>query len=232
MTPRLLCAVLALLPAIAFAQAAPRRPLLIEGKQSLYQRVIARPGATLSAQPDGQNAHPVPGFTVYYVYAKPPGSSDGARVEVGRSADGHPEGWLQASKAIEWKHAMVAAFTNPAGRQPVLFLRTERDERLLMMDGQAGQRADALRTAATAPGADPGPVLAVEPAAAVDFARNFYLMPILSAERIEREVGPPLRLLEVISAPAEAARPVRAAVAVQGRRRLRARHNDQHAALH
>ncbi len=206
MTPRLLCAVLALLPAIAFAQAAPRRPLLIEGKQSLYQRVIARPGATLSAQPDGQNAHPVPGFTVYYVYAKPPGSSDGARVEVGRSADGHPEGWLQASKAIEWKHAMVAAFTNPAGRQPVLFLRTERDERLLMMDGQAGQRADALRTAATAPGADPGPVLAVEPAAAVDFARNFYLMPILSAERIEREVGPPLRLLEVISAPAEAAR--------------------------
>ena len=92
---RMLIAILTLLPALALAQAAPRTPLLIEGKQSLYQRVIARPGATLSAQPDGQNAHPVPGFTVYYVYAKPPGSGDTVRIEVGRTADGHPEGWLQ-----------------------------------------------------------------------------------------------------------------------------------------
>jgi len=207
MTLRLLSALLALWPTLALAQAAPRAPLLIEGKQSLFQRVIARPGATLSPQPDGQNAHPVPGFTVYYVYAKPPGGGDTARIEVGRSADGRPEGWLQAGKAIEWKHTMVAAFTNPAGRQPVLFLKTERDERLMMMDGQAGQRADALRSAAMVPGGDPGPVVAVEPATAVDFARNFYLMPILSAERIEREFGPPLRLLEVISAPAEAQRP-------------------------
>jgi hypothetical protein len=206
MTLRLL-AVLLLLPALAFAQVAPRTPLLIEGKQSLFQRVIARPGATLSPRPDGQGAHPVPGFTVYYVYARPPGGGDAARIEVGRTADGRPEGWLEGAKAIEWKHAMVAAFTNPAGRQPVLFLRSERDERLLMMDSQAGQRARDLRATAAAAGADPGPVIAVEPAAVVDFSRNFYLMPILSAERIEREFGPPLRLLEVISAPAEPRRP-------------------------
>jgi len=211
MTPRLLAVLMALLPTLTWAQGVPRTPLLIEGKQSLYQRVIARPGATLSPRPDGQDAHPVPGFTVYYVYARPPG--DAARIEVGRTADGRPEGWLQAGKAIEWKHAMVAAFTSPAGRQPVLFLKSERDERLLMMDSQAGQRARDLRAAAVAPGtsaerrADPGPVIAVEPAAAVDFARNFYLMPILSAERIEREFGPPLRLLQVISAPAEPQRP-------------------------
>lgn len=203
MTLRLLAFLL--LPVLAHAQAAPRTPLLVEGKQSLYQRVIARPGATLSSRPDGQGAHPVPGFTVYYVYARPPG--DAARIEVGRTADGHPEGWLEGAKAIEWKHAMVAAFTSPAGRQPVLFLRSERDERLLMMDREAGQRAQTLRAAAAAPGGDPGPVIAVEPAAAIDFSRNFYLMPILSAERIEREFGPPLRLLQVISAPAEPQRP-------------------------
>lgn len=208
MTLRLLIALTALLPALAFAQAAPRTPLLIEGKQSLFQRVIARPGATLSPRPDGQGARPVPGFTVYYVYARPPGDagrSETGRIEVGRTADGRPEGWLEGAKAIEWKHAMVAAFTSPAGRQPVLFLRSERDERLLMMDSQAGQRARDLRAAAA--GADPGPVIAMEPAAAIDFSRNFYLMPILSAERIEREFGPPLRLLEVISAPAEPQRP-------------------------
>ena len=73
---------LLLLPALAAAQTPaaqtpatpPRHPLLIEGKQSLYQRVIVRPGATLSAQPDGAGATPVPGFTVFYVYARPQGA--------------------------------------------------------------------------------------------------------------------------------------------------------------
>ena len=197
MMVRLFALFFMLLPAAAFSQA--RTPLLIAGKQSLLQRVIARPGATLSAAADGQGAKPVPGFTVFYVYTRPASG----RIEVGRSADGRIAGWIEAEKAIEWKHTMIAAFTSPAGRQPVLFLRSEQDERLLMLDAQAGARADALRRAATAPGADPGPVLAVEPANAVDFARRFYLMPILSAQRIEREFGPPLRLLEVISAPAE-----------------------------
>lgn len=207
MTVRTLALLMALIPCLAAAQPA-RAPLLIEGKQSLYQRVITRPGATLSAQPDGQNARPVPGFSVFYVYARPAG---GARIEVGRTADGHAEGWLPADKAIDWKHTMVAEFTNPAGRQPVLFLRSEINERELMLDGQAGQRADALRTAATAAGAPPGPVLAIEPATAIDFAHHFYLMPILSAQRIEREMGPPLRLLEVITAPAEPPAPPPAA---------------------
>ena len=199
---RILAALLWLLPAVALAQAA-RTPLLIEGKQSLYQRVIARPGATLSAGPDGTGTQPVPGFTVYYVYARQGG--DAGRIEVGRTA-GRSEGWLPAAKAIDWKHTMVAAFTNPAGRQPVLFLRSERDQRLLMLDAKAGEKAQALRTAAQS-GGDPGPVLAIEPSRVVDFARNFYLMPILSAVRIEREFGPPLRLLEVISAPADPPRP-------------------------
>ncbi len=201
---RLLTGVLILLPTLTLAQQANRVPMLIEGKQSLYQRVISRPGATLSAQPNGQGARPVPGFTVYYVYARqPPAGGDAGRIEVGRTSDGHIEGWLQTAKAIDWKHTMIATFTNPAGRKPVLFLRSAREQQLLMMDGQAGQRAEALRSAATAPGGDPGPVVGIEPATVVDFARNFYLMPILSAQRIEREFGPPLRLLEVISAPAE-----------------------------
>ena len=186
---------------------ASRAPLLMPGKQSLYQRVIARPGATLSAAADGAGARSVPGFTVFYVYARPAGA-DG-RIEVGRTADGRAEGWLEAAKAIDWKHTMVAAFTNPAGRQPLLFLRTEQDQRLLMMDAQAGQKAAALRATAQAagPAGNAGPVLAIEPQRVVDFSRNFYLMPILSAERVEREFGPPLRLLEVISAPAEPPRP-------------------------
>lgn len=203
MIARLLAILICLAPGLALAQ--QRTPLLIEGKQSLYQRIIARPGATLSATPDGRGARPVPGFTVYYVYTRP--AEAAARIEVGRTADGRVEGWLEAERAIEWRHTMVAAFTNPAGRQPVLFLRSERDERLLMLDGNAGAQGERLRAAAAAPNGDPGPVIAIEPPNAIDFSQHFYLMPILGAQRIEREAGPPLRLLEVISAPAEAQRP-------------------------
>ena len=199
MLRRAILLALLLLPGMAAAQT--RHPLLIAGKQSLYQRVIARPGATLSPRSDGAGATPVPGFTVFYVYAGP----EGGRIEVGRSSEGRPEGWMEADKSIEWKHTMIAAFTNRAGRDPVLFLKSELDERTLILDGQAGQRADALRQAAS--GSDPGPVLAIEPATTVDFARHFYLMPILAAQRIEREFGPPLRLLEVISAPSDPPRP-------------------------
>jgi len=161
--------------------------------------VIARPGATLSPGVEGTGAHPVPGFTVFYVY------TIGARLEVGRTADGHVDGWIEAEKAIPWKHTMVAAFTNPAGRQPVLFLGDPAAERSLITDEHAGDRANTLR--ANAQSGAPGPVLAMEPARVVDFAHNFYLMPILSAERVEREIGGPSRLLEVISAPADAAAP-------------------------
>ncbi len=199
---RLLAALLLLAAPAALAQApAGRTPLLLPGKQSLYQRVVTRPGATLSAQPGLTDGHPVPGFSVFYVYAK-----QGNALEIGATADGHTAGWIAADRAIEWQHTMIAAFTNPSGRTPVLFLDSERNERLLMLDAQAGERAAALRAAAAsaaAAHADAAPVLAVEPANHVDFAHNFYLMPIIDAQTVEREFGPPLRLLQVISVPSQ-----------------------------
>lgn len=201
----------ALLPARADAQSpasqpapapAPppgqRAPLLLEGKTTLYQRVIARPGAQVSPRPDPAGAKPVPGFSIYYVYAKPAGW-----IEVGPAADGRTIGFLAAAQAIEWKHTLVGAFTNNAGRQPVLFLDTDHNERELMLDDHAGEAAERLRRDALA--GNPGPVVAVEPSGQfVDIDHNFYLLPILSGQIVERDAGPPLRLLEVISAPAEA----------------------------
>jgi hypothetical protein len=46
-------------------------------------------------------------------------------------------------------------------------------------------------------------VTALEPEAFVDISRNFYLLPILSAEVVERPGLPSARLLEIASAPAE-----------------------------
>lgn len=196
-------AFLLLLPGLASAQtppAQPAKPLIMVGKKTLFQRVIVRPGAMLSPGPAAKDAKPVPGFSVFYVYARQGGEH--GWVEVGRTSGGQIDGWIPTDQVIDWRHAMVGAFTNPAGRQRVLFLRTRQDEQNLILANNPGQAAAKLSAGVAA--GQPGPVLAEEPPNYVDISRNFYLLPIISAEQIQREVGPPMRLLEVLSAPAAA----------------------------
>jgi hypothetical protein len=184
------------------ARAAPAAPLLMPGKRSLFQRVIVRPGAMLFPRPGVGTPRPVPGFTVFYVYdRRQDGAQRAAWLQVGRGTDGNVEGWIVAERAIDWLHAMVAAFTDRAGRTPVLFLETEQDARRLILDARAGERAKRLLEAARA--GQPGPVIAIEPENFIDISKQFYLLPILRAQVIDREVGGSLRLLEVVSATAD-----------------------------
>ena len=48
------------------ADAADRAPLLMEGKKTLYQRVLSRPGALLRREPAGPGAEQ-PAMTRFYV---------------------------------------------------------------------------------------------------------------------------------------------------------------------
>jgi serine/threonine-protein kinase PpkA len=189
-------AALALTSPIGRAQI--RAPLLIAGKRSLFQRVIIKPGAILYSGPGNGKTRPIPGFSVYFVYTK---SSDGNWIEIGRAADGTVDGWVATPKAIEWAHTMIASFATYGEREPVLFLQTKDDARRLMLDPNPGQRAAAMRAAAKA--GNPGAVVAIEPEKYVDIGKNFYLLPIRSATLMDREIGGSVRLLEVVSAPAE-----------------------------
>lgn len=184
------------MPAEAPAQGA--RPLLIEGKQNLYQRVITRPGATLMAEPrGGAAAQPIPGFSVFYVYARRDGF-----IQVGEAMDGQTRGWVQADRTIDWNTTLILAFTNPAGRERAMFFREPLAPRQLWLAGRDRvSEARALREAAEAN--RDGPVIALEPANHVDITQQFYLLPVLSHDRIETERGDDTLLLEVISAPAE-----------------------------
>jgi serine/threonine-protein kinase PpkA len=168
---------------------------LIPGKTTLFQRVILRPGATLHAQPGAAQGRPAAGFSVAHVYARRDGW-----IEIGREADGRVDGWVREDRAIDWRHAMVGAFTNPAGRERAMFLREAAGLRGLLTSPQMTQEAAALRAAAGQPGS---PVLALEPETFIDIQRNFYLLPILEAETVQRRDGTQMRMLEVISAPAE-----------------------------
>jgi serine/threonine-protein kinase PpkA len=189
---------------IAMAADAPRQPKKMEGKQTLFQRVIVRPGAMLYPSPQASGGQPVPGFSVFYVYDRR-GEGDDAWVEVGRAADGQTQGWIRGAKLIDWKHTIIAAFTNPAGRGRTLFFRQESDLRSVVQNPNAGQEAARLRADALAN--RPGPVIALEPENYVDITRNFYLFPVLNAQEMETGQDNPTRLLELISAPADQQRP-------------------------
>lgn len=185
---------------------AQRRPLLMEGRATLYQRVILRPGATLSPRPEaGAQARPVPGFSVFYVYARQ-GSGPEAWLELGPAQDGRTAGWVQAARAVDWKQTMVLAFNNPAGRERAMFFREAEAPRRLWLDVRGGA-AEAARLRGAAQAGQEGPVIALEPETFVDITRQFYLLPILSADTVQNEAAQDARLLEVISAPAQAQRP-------------------------
>lgn len=195
-------------PPAATAQpaASQRRPLPMEGRTTLYQRVILRPGATLSARPEASApSRPTPGFGIFYVYARQ-GSGPEAWLEIGPAQDGETVGWVQAARAVDWKQTMVLAFNNPAGRDRAMFFRDAAAPRRLWLDTRGGA-AEAARLRQAAASGQEGPVIALEPETFVDITRQFYLLPILSAEVVQNERLQESRLLEVISAPAQPQRP-------------------------
>lgn len=159
-------------PTPAFAQ---DRPLLVEGRQTVYQRVLTRPGAAQHVAPDAARTGDYPAFQPLYVYAR-----QGDWIQVGPSISGAPEAWVPASDVVEWRQNIVGAFTNPAGRQRSILFETEErlrwllnHEALLQMQNQMLAEAD---TDLLSPERQ---MVAVEPAEYVDIADRLYLMPIL-----------------------------------------------------
>jgi hypothetical protein len=188
------------------AQTGERRPLLMEGRTTLYQRVILRPGAQIAPRPEANApSDPTPGFGVFYVYARQGSGADGW-LEIGAALDGRTQGWVRAERTMDWKQTMVLAFNNPAGRDRAMFFRDAETPRALWLNTRGGA-AEAARLREAANTNAEGPVIALEPENFIDITRQFYLLPILSAQRVENESAQEARLLEVISAPAQQAPP-------------------------
>jgi hypothetical protein len=188
----LICIIAALAAPLQARADGPPRALPQEGRPTLYQRIITRPGAKLYARPGEASGQPLAGFEVLYVFNRATGW-----VQVGRSAQGQPFGWVKEEATILWYHAMVVEFDKPEGRDKVVFLRDEADALTLIHDPDPAARARALAAAAQAH--DPGPVVAVEPDGYADIQHRFYLMPVLHAELQDLESGS-LRLVEIAAA--------------------------------
>jgi serine/threonine-protein kinase PpkA len=177
-------------------QAQPK-PLLQDGKKSLYQRVLTTPDCAMHEQIAGANGQSIPAFSRYYVYERSENNGQ-SWVRVGPDTQGNSAGWLDEACTVEWKMQLTLAFTNPADRNPVLFFES-RDKAEQLVDSEMPAMAlEPILAELDAKGTASG-VLAREPELAVDQRQSFYLLPIFEAQELYTQAGEPMRVLNVAS---------------------------------
>jgi len=196
---------LALLPGLSPASAAeaPSQPLLMAGKQSLYQRVLAIPGARLSRKPGWRSEQDVTPFTAYYVYGRE-ASAGRDWLQVGTDRFGGTVGWLAADQTLEWNQGLTVAFRDPLDHDRALLFR-DADSLAKLAEKHDGKAYQALYEQALAGTlAKDSPVVAIQPATHIDIQKDFYLVPI--REHRETFLGSEkARLLRVASVPLQLA---------------------------
>jgi hypothetical protein len=204
-------AITLLVGALGTATAQVTRPLTLEGKRALYQRVIAVPGAGMvtTAGASMRQAQPVVPFTVFYVYER--ARVDGREwLHVGLDSTGDVRGWLPSEQGVDWRQTLTVSFKDPAD-QPRVPLFADRDQLKSMAENFDASTYGELRQRAIDGDVGDSGVIAVQPDGFVDIRRNFYLVPILSHEDVL--VGNyQARLLEVASVPLDYPDPYRAGI--------------------
>lgn len=172
------------------------QPLLMPGKEALYQRVLAVPGARLATAAGSAGGRAVTPFTAYYVYAR----KDDGWLQVGTDRHGKTDGWLRAQDTITWAQGLTVAFRAAEGGDRALLFRDADSIRELAKTrdlttyGKLHSAAEAGETLADSP------VVAIQPAGKLDIRENFYLVPILSHEDVYLG-SEQARLLKVSSVP-------------------------------
>ncbi|MEN8106682.1 MAG: vWA domain-containing protein [Pseudomonadota bacterium] len=175
------------------------KPLLMEGKRSLYQRVLTVPGARLFTKPGAQGRAAVEPFTAFYVYTRRAhGGSDW--VEVGTDRHGTRAGWLPVADAIEWNHGLTAAFRDPANHDRVLLFEDSDSLHQLAQQHDLEVYERLYGEAVHGQLSADSPVVAIQPPGYIDIREDFYLVPIHRYEDVYLG-SEKARLLQVSSVP-------------------------------
>jgi len=194
-----LAAAAACLPSTrVWAQA--RTPLLIDGKKTLFQRVLTRPGAALSPKPGAPAGKAIDPFTAFFVYEK---VADAGKswLLVGAGSDGKTLGYLPETDGVPWRHTMTVAFAVPTNRERVLFFRDKAALSGFIDSPNAASESQRIAKEITAKGTlgATNPVIAAEPEKYVDVQQQFYLLPVLEAASTVLKSGFRARVVKVAS---------------------------------
>lgn len=173
------------------------QPLKQEGKQTLFQRVLSTPTCALSDVAGKADGKQIPAFSRYYVYARQTVNNQ-EWLQVGPDEFGKTVGWLDANCAVPWNIQMTLTFTNPVGRDPLLFFK---DKTALEGIISSDKKADSIKHIRDnlAKTGNAENIVAQEPKEFVDFQKNFYLLPILQGEEVMNNDGFYERILEIAS---------------------------------
>lgn len=183
------------------AEAAAQVPLLIDGKQTLYQRILVRERSAAHSAPGQPTDRQVRPLEALYVYAR-----EGDWIQVGPDDAGNGLFWIPASAASDWKQNIVATFEGSENIGRLIFFR-DLDAAYDVVEAEApaiaAEQMRQVATAAEAGGQPSDKVVALGPRETVNLRDNLYVLPILSAEEATFERGPFVNLLEVAVARAQ-----------------------------
>ncbi|EJU9614661.1 TPA: vWA domain-containing protein [Pseudomonas aeruginosa] len=188
---------LVLLALVAVPALAADKPLLQEGKKTLYQRVLTTPGCHLSSSAGGSPGAEQPAFSRFYVYERA-SARNAEWLKVGPDSFGNTSGWLPAGCTVEWRMQLTLAFTNPANRDRLLFFKNRETLQGILDAPDPVSHIAPLRAKLKQGKQAPG-VLAQEPEYFIDMQKEFYLLPVLSGEEVMTEEGFRTRILNVAS---------------------------------
>ena len=157
-----------------------REPLVMDGKDTLFKRVLIREATHRHDSPEGAAGAALAPLQPLFVYAE-----DGDWIQVGPDDKGETLFWIEEAKSTPWHQNIVATFEGTENLGRVLFFKSEDGvyEAIESEDPArvAGSyREDAL--AAEKNGTPSDDIVALGPRATPDLRRNLYVMPILKSE--------------------------------------------------
>jgi hypothetical protein len=163
--------------------AADQRPLLMKGKQALYQRVLSKPGAHLFKQIQQGTGAPSTPFSIYYVYERKR-HGEGTWLKVGSNRHGKIAGWLPEIDTIPWNQGLTVAFRDPMGTDRVLLFNDKQALKKIIEDQNSHAYRELYDAAAQGKLDKNSPVIAIQPRTHIDILKDFYLVPIRDHEDI------------------------------------------------
>ncbi|MDH3632953.1 MAG: VWA domain-containing protein [Gammaproteobacteria bacterium] len=191
-----------LLLALGGSLAAADKPLLMEGKKTLFQRVLSVPDARLYEVPEGAaTSSAVIPFSVLYVYEK-----EGDWIKVGYNSFGQTAGWVKSDKAIDWNQALTLSFKDSQDMQRVMMFNSKNDLERLVSDYDKEGYQTLYESAVTGAIAKDSPIVAIQPEAHLEIRDNFYLVPIKQHEDVYLG-NEQARLLKIASVPLDDSAP-------------------------
>lgn len=174
--------------------AAAQEPLLMEGKSTLYQRVLTTPSCILYPSAEAAQGEKVPVFSRYYVYERA-----GGKILVGPDTSGKTAGYLTEDCTVPWKMQMALQFTPPGNRERALIFDNYDALYSIVSNDDPASVAQRVYESLGQTG-KASHVVSQEPETYVDFSKNFYLLPILDSSYEEfADDWMPVRLLKIAS---------------------------------